>query len=112
MAGLEKQVIPEGKPISLTEMVSYQEGSIVSRMLINKPSGTVTLFSFDQGEGLSEHSAPYDALLINLEGEVEVIIGGKARTVKGGEMIIMPARIPHAVKALTRFMMVLVMIHE
>ncbi|MDD1673156.1 MAG: cupin domain-containing protein [Methanomicrobiales archaeon] len=112
MTGEARQQLSEEQPVSLREMVSYQEGSIVSRMLINKPSGTVTLFSFDQGEGLSEHSAPYDAMLINLEGEVEVIIGGKARTVKGGEMIIMPARIPHAVKALTRFMMVLVMIHE
>jgi len=95
----------------LNDLVTYQAGSIVSRMLINTPAGTVTLFAFDVGEGLSEHSAPYDALLIALEGEVEVRIGGVSNQLKEGDMIIIPANIPHAVKPLSRFKMMLVMIH-
>lgn len=95
----------------LKDIVTYQAGSIVSRMLINTSAGTVTLFAFDVGEGLSEHSAPYDAMLIALDGEVEVRIGGASNHLSEGDMIIMPANIPHAVKPLSKFKMMLVMIH-
>jgi quercetin dioxygenase-like cupin family protein len=99
-------------PTALREMVSYQKGSIVSRMLINKSSGTVTLFAFDEGESLSEHSAPYDALLWILEGKAEVMIGGTPYQMEGDQMVHLPARVPHAVKAITTFKMMLIMIHE
>jgi quercetin dioxygenase-like cupin family protein len=111
MTDKERFSLPPSLPVSPRDMVSYQDGSIVSRMLINTSSGTVTLFAFDKEESLSEHSAPYDALLINLEGQVEVTVGGKPCLVKEGEMVLLPARIPHAVRALSRFKMMLVMIH-
>lgn len=101
-----------GTPLPLKSLTDYQEGSVVSRMVINKKSGTVTAFAFEKGEGLSEHSAPYDALVIVLEGEAEISIGGVAHVVKEGDMLIMPAKIPHAVHPLSRFKMMLVMIHE
>ena len=101
-----------GTPLPLKGLTDYQEGSVVSRMVINKKSGTVTAFAFEKGEGLSEHSAPSDALVIVLEGEAEIPIGGVSHFVKEGEMLIMPAKIPHAVHPLSRFKMMLVMIHE
>lgn len=101
-----------GVPIDLKALTEYQQGSVVSRMVINKKAGTVTTFAFEVGEGLSEHAAPFDALLIALEGEVDVTIGGKVNHLTAGEMIIMPANIPHAVLPTTRFKMLLVMIHE
>jgi quercetin dioxygenase-like cupin family protein len=101
-----------GTPLPLTDITEYQEGSIVSRMIINKKSGTVTGFAFAKGEGLSEHAAPYDALVIALEGEAEIPISGVPHHVKEGDMLIMPANIPHAVHPITPFKMMLVMIHE
>jgi len=103
--------LPYSSPLSLLNIIAYQEGSIVSRMVINKPAGTVTLFAFDKGEGLSEHSAPFDAMLIALEGQVEVTIEGESHLMSMGELIILPAQVPHAVKAISRFKMMLVMIH-
>ena len=97
-------------PQSPDGLLQYQAGSIVSRMLLKKPSGTVTAFAFDEGEGLSEHTTPYEAFIILLDGQAEVTIAGAAHTVKTGEMILLPAGIPHAVKALSRFKMLLVMI--
>lgn len=94
------------------EMVGYQDGSIVSREIIRKPTGTVTLFAFDEGQGLSEHIAPFDALVYVLDGEVEVLISGVSHRLKRGEMVIMPANQPHALKALSRFKMMLVMIRS
>jgi quercetin dioxygenase-like cupin family protein len=94
------------------DLVAYQEGSVVSRMLSYKKSGTVTLFAFDSGEGLSEHTAPYDALLQVLEGEAGVSIENEEFSLREGDMIIMPAGIPHAVHAEHRFKMMLTMIHE
>ncbi|HOG12743.1 MAG: cupin domain-containing protein [Smithellaceae bacterium] len=94
----------------LLELVSYQEHSVVSREIIRKPSGTMTVFAFDAGEGLSEHTAPFDALVYLLEGKAEIAIGGKPHPVSEGEMILMPAHKPHALKAITRFKMLLVMI--
>jgi quercetin dioxygenase-like cupin family protein len=96
----------------LEEMVDYQDGAVVSRTLINKPSGTITLFSFDEGEGLSEHTAPYDAMVYVMNGKVEIIIGDESYTLNKGESIIMPADIPHALDAKTRFKMLLIMIKE
>lgn len=101
-----------GNTALLKSLTDYQTGSVVSRMVINKKSGTVTAFAFEKGEGLSEHSAPFDALVIGVEGEAEIPIGGVSHTVKEGEMLIMPANVPHAVRPITRFKMMLVMIHE
>ncbi len=99
-----------GKVMNLATMVEYQAGSVVSRTVIDKASGTLTLFAFDKGQGLSEHTAPFDALVHVLDGEAEVTISGKPLTVKKGEMVIMPANAPHALRAAARFKMMLVMI--
>jgi quercetin dioxygenase-like cupin family protein len=97
---------------NLEEMVGYQEGSVVSREIIRKPTGTVTLFAFDEGQGLSEHIAPFDALVCILDGEAEILISGVSYRLKRGEMVIMPANQTHALKAPTRFKMMLVMIRS
>jgi quercetin dioxygenase-like cupin family protein len=102
--------IPAAEPVPLMELVNYQAGSVVSRTIVKKPMGTVTLFAFDQGEGLSEHTAAFDALVHVLDGEAEIVISGKAMRVKAGEAVLMPAQQPHALKAITRFKMVLTMI--
>ncbi len=96
--------------LDLAKLVALQEGAVVSRTLIDKPVGTVTLFAFDAGQGLSEHTAPYDAMVVGLEGEVEVTIDGEPRLVGAGQMLIMPANHPHALRATTPFKMMLVMI--
>ena len=97
-------------PSELEKLVGYQTSSVVSKTIIKKQTGTVTLFAFDKGEGLSEHTAPFDALVYLIDGEAEVIISGKANLVKKGEMIIMPANEPHALKAKEKFKMMLAMI--
>jgi quercetin dioxygenase-like cupin family protein len=102
------QVSPEVKPLG--ELLQYQEGSIVSRVLLKNTGGTVTLFAFDQGEGLSEHTAPFEALVLVVNGEAKVEIAGTPYTVREGETITLPANIPHAVSAPTRFKMLLTMI--
>ena len=99
-------------PATTVEFVNYQGGSIVSREIIKKPTGTITAFAFDQGQGLSEHTAPFDALVQILEGEAEITLGGRPNLVQGGQMILMPANLPHALKALTRFKMILTMIRS
>ena len=101
-----------GEVMNVKGLVDYQEGSVGSRMVTNKKAGTVTAFALDAGEGLSEHSAPFDALVIGLEGEAEIPIGGEIHIVKEGDMLIMPANIPHAVNPITKFKMILVLIHE
>ena len=98
----------EVKPLS--ELLKYQDSSIVSRVLLKNNGGTVTLFAFDIGEGLSEHTAPFEALVFVIDGEAEVEIAGRAYKVRTGETITLPANIPHAVKAATRFKMLLTMI--
>ena len=98
--------------LSLKGMVEYQDGSIVSKEIIKKESGTVTLFAFDEGQGLSEHTAPFDALVNVLDGQAEVKISGKSFIVKEGELIIMPANKPHSVQAIERFKMLLVLIKK
>jgi quercetin dioxygenase-like cupin family protein len=104
------QIIHITQVLKLKDMATYQEHSVVSREIIKKPSGTMTVFAFDEGEGLSEHTAPFDAAVYLLEGEAEIRIDGKPYSVKEGEMIIMPANKPHALKAVTRYKMLLVMI--
>jgi quercetin dioxygenase-like cupin family protein len=94
------------------ELVSYQEGAVVSREIIKKPTGSVTLFAFDEGQGLSEHTAPFDALVQVVEGETEIIISAQSHRLQGGEMILMPANQPHALKALKRFKMILTMVRS
>ena len=101
---------PVGRPFSYAELVDYQEGSIVSRTIIDKPTGTITLFAFDKGQNLSEHTAPFDALVEVIEGTGTITIDGKDYEVRAGQQIIMPADKPHAVEAQERFKMVLVMI--
>ena len=101
-----------GKVVDLAGIVEYQDGSVVSRTILDKDVGTVTLFSFDAGQGLSEHVAPYDALVQILDGESEIMVSGETHTVRAGEMLIMPAGAPHALDAVERFKMMLVMIRE
>jgi len=96
----------------LVDLVDYQGGSVVSRTIIDKKAGTVTLFAFDEGEGLSEHTAPYDALVYVVDGEAEVTVSGKPVLVREGEMVVMPANKPHALRAVKRFKMVLTMIRS
>ncbi|MBA7481633.1 hypothetical protein ES707_17107 [subsurface metagenome] len=100
----------KAQAVKLIDLIDYQEGSVVSRTIIDKKTGTLTLFAFGEGQGLSEHTAPYDATVYLLNGEAEVSISGKNLRLKEGEMVIMPAGEPHALKALKRFKMMLVMI--
>ena len=102
----------EPKISSLKDLVNYQQGSVVSKTLIKKETGTVTLFAFDQGQGLSEHTAPFDALVCVLDGQVEIMISKKPYVVKAGEMIIMPVNEPHSLKAVKKFKMMLTMIRS
>ena len=100
----------EEQSINLIQAVEYQQDAVVSRTLLDKKTGTVTLFAFDAGQGLSEHTAPFDAMVQVLDGETEVTIQGKAVMVKQGETIVLPAGKPHALRAIKRFKMLLVMI--
>lgn len=96
--------------VSAAGLVDYQSGGVVSKTVVDQGAGTVTVFSFDEGQGLSEHTAPYDALVMILEGEAEVTISGGPNLLRSGEMIIMPAGEPHALRAVERFKMMLTMI--
>ena len=102
--------VTNAEPMNLKELVAYQKGAVVSRTLVDQETGTVTLFAFDEKQGLSEHTAPYDALVITVEGEADITISGKPFHLGEGEMIIMPANEPHALRAVTRFKMILIMI--
>ncbi len=99
-----------GKVENIADLVDYQTGSVVSRTIIDKPTGTLTLFAFDEGQGLSEHTTPFDALVHLLDGKAEVTISGNPLRLQQGEMVIMPAHQPHSLKAFSRFKMLLVMI--
>ncbi len=101
-----------GVSVKMKEMVSYQPGSVVSRTVIDKSAGTVTVFAFDSGQGLSEHTAPFDALVQVIEGVADITIAGSEHTVREGEMIIMPANKPHSLKANPQFKMLLIMIRK
>ncbi|MPN52074.1 hypothetical protein SDC9_199728 [bioreactor metagenome] len=102
--------LAKGTPFDIRGLTAYQVGSVVSRTIVDRPAGTVTSFAFDEGQALSEHTAPYDALVLVTDGSVEIAIGGEPRTVSAGQGIIMPANVTHALKALTPFKMTLVMI--
>jgi len=106
----EKNII--GRPLNLAKLIEYQKGSVVSRQIISKKTGTVTVFTFDKGEGLSEHTAPFDALVYIIDGKVRITIAGEPFNLKKGELIIMPANKPHALKAVAKFKMALVMIRS
>lgn len=97
---------------TLLDMVAYQDGAVVSKTLVDKATGTVTLFAFAEGQGLSEHTAPFDALLQVLDGEVEIRLAGQHCHLRAGEIMVMPANEPHALKALCRFKMLLTMIRS
>lgn len=99
-----------GRAVEMNGLVSYQDGSVVSRTLIDRKIGTITLFTFDAGQGLSEHTAPFDAFVQIFDGVADVTIDGTVQRVSSGEFIIMPANIPHSLKAVEKFKMMLVMI--
>jgi quercetin dioxygenase-like cupin family protein len=102
----------KGKVLALRDLVNYQDGTVASRMIVNRKAGSITLFSFDKDEGLSEHTAPFDAVVTILDGECEVWVAGKSHQMKEGDTIIFPANAPHALSAITRFKMMLTMIKE
>lgn len=104
--------LPGAQVAQVLELVNYQDGAVVSREVVKQPTGSVTLFAFDEGQGLSEHTAPFDALVQVLEGEVEISIAGNPHRLHRGELILMPAGQPHALKALARFKMILTMIRS
>jgi quercetin dioxygenase-like cupin family protein len=103
---------PKSQVLYMADLASYQEGSVVSRQIIKEDAGNITLFAFDVGQELSEHTAPFDAVVHVLEGEVDVRISGAAYNLKSGDAIIMPADEPHALKAVTKFKMLLTMIRK
>jgi quercetin dioxygenase-like cupin family protein len=105
---MKEDIISEA--LNLNEIIDYQQDSVVSRTLIKKKTGNVTLFAFDKGQALSEHTAPFDAMAYILDGEAEITISGKAFHLKSGEMIIMPANEPHALKAVNKYKMLLIMV--
>ena len=102
--------LPQSEAVNLKEAIDYQVGSVVSRELASTPAGTITLFAFDKGQGLSEHSAPFDAIVQVLEGRVEFSIGGNKITAEAGQVVVMPADIPHGLSATERFKMLLTML--
>ncbi len=106
----EKKTILKGKILHPAGLINYSRGSVVSKTLIDRKAGTLTLFAFDRAQGLSEHVAPYDAVVQILDGKALITIAGKAFKAKAGDMIIMPANVPHALKAICRFKMLLTMI--
>ncbi len=116
MLSSQKTVLPErnfiGKALNLGSLIDYQKNAVVSKQILNKKTGTLTVFAFDKGEGLSEHTAPYDASVFILKGRAVILIAGKPHALNAGEMIILPAQIPHAVKAPERFKMLLIMIRS
>ncbi len=107
---MKKEDTNKGVALDMDAAVGYADGAIVSKTLLDKPTGTLTLFSFDAGQGLSEHTAPYDATVQILDGQAAITIDGKTQTVTAGQMIIMPANVPHALQAEVRFKMLLIMI--
>ena len=104
--------LPGAEVARATELVQYQDGAVVSRQIVKKPTGNVTLFAFDEGQGLSEHTAPFDALVQVVEGDAEITVSGEPHRVRAGEMILMPGGQAHALRALTRFKMILTMIRS
>jgi quercetin dioxygenase-like cupin family protein len=108
----EQTGLPTAQPVELAALVGYQDGAVVSRTLVKKNGGTVTVFAFDAGQALSEHTAPFDAIVQVLDGDVELVIGGKQVPAHAGQTVLLPAGIPHAVNATTKFKMLLIMVRE
>jgi quercetin dioxygenase-like cupin family protein len=108
----ENSALSPAEPVELAALVAYQNDGVVSRTLVQRKGGTLTVFAFDEGQALSEHTAPFDAIVEVLDGEVELVIGGKSVQAKAGQTVLMPANVPHAVNATTRFKMLLTMIRE
>ena len=104
--------MPPAEPVGAINLIGYQEASVVSREILKRNTGNVTLFAFDAEQGLSEHTSPFDALVHVLEGEVEIVIAGKPLRAKAGDLVLMPAQQPHALKAITKFKMLLTMIRS
>jgi len=104
--------LPSAEAVRLEKLIEYSDNSIVSREIVKTKTGTLTLFAFDAGQGLSEHSAPFDAIVQILDGEADIVIGGKSIITKSGETIMMPANVPHAVTAHQKFKMLLIMIRS
>ena len=104
--------LPGAQVTQITTLAAYQDGAVVSREIIRKPTGNVTMFAFDEDQGLSEHTAPFDALAQIVEGVAEITIAGQPHQVRSGELILMPAGQPHALKAIERFKMILTMIRS
>lgn len=105
-----QELFPKGTVLNLSVLIDYSEGGVVSKQILKNDVGNITLFAFDQGQGLSEHTAPFDAMVQVLEGTAEIRIGGTPLTVKAGETVIMPANVSHALQAVERFKMLLTMI--
>lgn len=105
-----QEIFSKGKVLTLEERIEYSSGGVISKQILKNQAGNITLFSFDQGQGLTEHTAPFDALVQILDGEAEIIIGGNVNLLKKGESIIMPANITHALQAVKQFKMLLTMI--
>lgn len=109
---MENKSFEKSKVMNFNQLIEYSENGIVSKILLEKTTGNITLFSFDQGQKLSEHTAPFDAVVQVIEGNAEIIIDKKSNILNAGESIIMPANIPHAVNAVHQFKMLLTMIRE
>lgn len=105
-----QELFGKGKVLNLEEMVEYSSGGVISKQVLKNQSGNITLFSFDKGQGLTEHTAPFDAVVQVLDGEAQIIIGGNPNIVRKGESIIMPANVSHALQAVEQFKMLLTMI--
>ena len=110
MSDVSSGAIPSAEPVKLSELVDYSPGAVVSRAIKKSKPGTLTVFAFDQGQGLSEHTAPYDATVQIVDGEAEIMVGGGTVRATAGQMVIMPANVPHALRAIGRFKMMLIMI--
>ena len=108
----EQTGLTPGQPVARAALVAYQDGAVVSRTLVKKNGGTVTIFAFDAGQALSEHTAPFDAIVQVLDGNVDLVIGGKQIPAHVGQTVLLPAGIPHAVNATTKFKMLLIMVRE
>jgi quercetin dioxygenase-like cupin family protein len=104
--------MPVAEVVRIADLVNYKDGSVVSRTIVKRATGTVTLFAFDEGQGLSEHTAAFDAVALVLEGEVEISVSAKVLRTTAGEAVLLPASQPHALKALSRFKMLLTMIRS
>jgi quercetin dioxygenase-like cupin family protein len=109
---MEPILFPKAQAVKPESQIDYQSGSIVSKTIVKKEKGNITLFAFDKNQGLSEHTAPFDAVINVIDGKAEVIIGGNSNIVETGQTILMPANIPHAVTAIEKFKMMLIMIKE